>query len=347
MARVPEIIRRNPLSQVAPQAPRAGQGWAALADVAAMGAKFLKPAAADQARRDGEKSVYRDDEGNLKVDERSLFSGEMGAIQNQAAYAKYLSQKTIDLNSTMSELAVKYEFDPGGFQEATRAYIKTLQSDPDVPSVLKEDIVRSVEEGASRQFNGLRRSEVSRTYKAADTQSATARDMLLDDYVSLYVEGDAEGAEAKMAEIQELTRMRSNAPYIDETPAESEQLLRGARGTAKAARLLRDLGDLEGADSISDTQVAEIEEVLKDPDISPGTRQKLYTASQGRLKSIDAAGIVRGLTNDGYEAMVTRAESGGDDQARASTSSAFGARLSYRAAVQPRGRCRSRDRLRC
>lgn len=306
MARVPEIIRRNPLSQVAPQGGQVGQGWAALADLAAVGTEFVKPAAKDQARQQGEKSVYRDEDGNLKVDERSLYSGEMGAVQNQAAFAKYLSQKSIDINSTMAELSVKYEFDPGGFKAATDAYVKTLQDDPNVPSVLKEDVVRSVEEGASRSFNGLQRREVDRTYKAADTQSSTARDMLMNDYVSLYVEGDEEGAAAKWKEIEELSRMRGNAPYIAETPAETEAFKRGVRGTAKAARLLRDLSDLEGADEISDKQRSEMNELLKDPDISPGARQSLYAATQGRLKSIDAAGIVKGLTNDSFEAKVSR-----------------------------------------
>jgi hypothetical protein len=324
MARIPQLIKRNPLSQVAPQAAPAGQGWAALADLAQTAADFVKPAAEGQAREEGEKSVYRDAQGNLKVDERSLYSGEMGALQNQAAYAKYLSQKSIDINSTMSELAVKYEFDPGGFKDATDAYTKTLRDDPNVPNVLKEDVVRSVEEGASRQFNGLHRAEIDRTYKAADTQSATLRDMLMDDYVSLYVEGDEEGAAAKWKEIEELSRMRANAPYISETPAETEAMMRGARGTAKAASLLRDLADLEGADEISDEQRNELTEILKDPDIAPGTRQKLYAATQGRLKSIDAAGIVKNMTNDSYTAMVVRAESGGRNDAKASTSSAFG-----------------------
>jgi len=324
MARIPEIIRRNPLSQVAPQAPRAGQGWAALAGLAQIAGEFVEPAAKDEARRKGEKSVYRDEQGNLKVDERSLYSGEMGAIQNQAAYAKYLSQQQIDMNATMSELAVKYEFDPAGFQEAAKAYSNTLRSDPNIPDVLKEDVARSVEEGAARQFNGLHRKQIERTYRDADTQTATARDMLMDDYVSLYVEGDEEAAAEKWAEIEELSRMRASAPYISETPAETEAMMRGARGTAKAARLLRDLTDLEGADEISDEHRAEIEEILKDPDISPGTRQKLYAATQGRLKSIDAAGIVKGLTDDSYAAMVVRAESGGKNNAKASTSSAYG-----------------------
>lgn len=324
MARIPEIIRRNPLSQVAPQAPKAGQGWAALADLAATGAEFVKPAAKEQSKLAGEKSVYRDGSGNLKVDARSLYSGEMGAIQNQAAYASYLSQKSIDLTQTMSELSVKYEFDPAGFKGATDAYVKTLQSEKDIPEVLKGDVIRSVQEDAGRRFNGLHRSQIDRTYKAADTQTSTARDLLMDDYVSLYVEGDEEGAASKWAEIEQLSRTRANAPYIAETPAETEAMMRGAQGTAKAARLLRDLEDLKGADEISDEQRAGLQDVLKDPDISPGTRQKLYAATQGRLKSIDARGIVKSMTDDSYASMVVRAESGGRNDAKAATSSAYG-----------------------
>lgn len=324
MARVPEIIRRNPVSQVAADAPQAGQGFAALADVAGMVADFVKPAALGEAREAGEKSVYRDDTGTLRVEERSLYSGELGMAQNSAAYASYAAQKQIDINQTMQELSVKYQFDPAGFQGAADGYVKIMQTDESIPSVLKDDIVNQVRTETARTFNGLKNKAIDKTYREADRNTKTARDLLIDDYVSLYVEGDEDAAAEKWTEIEQMSRFRADAPYISETPAETESYMRGARGAAKGARLIRDLTDLEGATEISDEARGELEAVLKDPDISPQTRQKLYAATQGRLKGIDAAGIVKGLTDDSYEGMVVKAESGGRDDAQAATSSAFG-----------------------
>lgn len=325
MARVPEIIRRNPVSQVAPRAPEAGQGWAALAAVSKMAADVVRPAAEQAATIAGQKSVYKDPQtGELKVEERSMYGGDMAVLHNQAAYAKYLGQKEIEIGQTMSELSVKHQFDPAGFDAATSSYIKLLKADENVPEALKESVIQSVEVEAQRRFNGLQRAAVTRTYQEADTESSTARDLAVEDYVSLYVEGAFDEAEEKWKEIEEKSRYRADTPYITETPSETEAYLRGARGAAKAARLIRDLSDLEGADNISDEKRSEIETVLKDPDLSPKVRQQLYTATQGRLKSIDAAGIVKGLTDDSYEAMIIRRESGGNDQAKADTSSAFG-----------------------
>ena len=80
MARVPEITRRLPISQVAASAPQSGQGFAALSQMLGTAASFIKPLAADQARRNGEGAVYRDENGVLRVEERSPLGGEMAAM---------------------------------------------------------------------------------------------------------------------------------------------------------------------------------------------------------------------------------------------------------------------------
>ncbi len=326
MARIPDIIRRNPLSQVAPTAPQAGQGWAALADVAGLAAEIARPAARQEAQIAGEKSVSRDpNTGEIKVQERSLFGGEMAAVHNNAAYAKYMAQKEIEIGQTMSELSIKHQFDPAGFDEATKAYTTLLKADESVPEVLKSSIIQGVETEAQRRFNGLKGAAVTRTYREADKETSTARDLAVEDYVSLYVEGAFDEAEEKWKEIEEKSRFRANAPYITETPSETEAYMRGARGSAKAARLIRDLSDLEGATEIAPEKRAEIEDTLRDPDLSPKVRQQLYTATQGQLKAIDAAGIVKGLTDDSFEAMVVRAESSGVADAVNPNSSAKGA----------------------
>ena len=51
MARIPEITRNNPLSQVAAgnPAPSAGAGWEALAKLAKIGEDFVHPAAVKEA----------------------------------------------------------------------------------------------------------------------------------------------------------------------------------------------------------------------------------------------------------------------------------------------------------
>lgn len=324
MARVPEIIRRNPVSQVAAEAPRAGQAFGALSEVLKLGAGFVKPAASQQAKEEGQKAVYRDNDGKLKVDERSAFSGEMGAIHNSAAYAKYLGQKQIDVSNTFAELTRQHEFDPAAFKEASDAYISTIRADEAIPSILKDEIVLNVETEANRRFNGLYNAEVDRNYADADKNTKTARDMLVEDYISLYQQGDFEGAEEKWKEVTSISNFRSDAPYIRDTEAETESYLRGARGSAKAARAIRELDDIEGDDSISEEKRSEILSVLSDPDINPQTRQRLYSATQGVLKGIDAAAIVKGMTDSSYEGKLIHRESSGNNLAQAATSSAFG-----------------------
>ena len=324
MARVPEITRRLPISQVAASAPQSGQGFAALSQMLGTAASFIKPLAADQARRNGEGAVYRDENGVLRVEERSPLGGEMAAIHNSAAYGKYLGQKKIDVMNTMRELYTKYEFDPQGFQQAADGYIALLRDDENIPSVLKEDLIAGVQDEAANTFNGLYRNQVQRDYREADVSSKTARDMLVDDYVNLYVSGDTEAAEKKWQEIMSISQFREDAPYISETGAEKEDYLRGARGAAKAAKLIRELEDLDGATSLSDEKRAEIMGVLEDEDISPSVRQKLYTATNGRIKSIDANAFVAGIADSSYEAMVVRSESGGKNAAANPNSTALG-----------------------
>lgn len=324
MARVPEVIRRQAVSQVAAQPPKAGAGWAALSELARVGADFVKPAAEKQAREEGYDAVYRDETGKLKVAERSALGGEFSDIHNAAAFSKYLAQRNIDMSETFTELATTYEFDPGGFRAAADGYVKMLEEDENIPRALKEDLLASAQQEASRRFNGLQNNATQREYRESDRNTATHRDMMVDDYVNLYAAGQVDEAEAKLAEIEALSSFRANATYISETPAETEAYLRGARGAARAARLSRILTDTDGATEISDDVRQEIDTALNDPDLSPQARQKLYAAVQGRLKGVDAAAFVDTATSDDYVSKMRRVESGGRADAANPNSTALG-----------------------
>ena len=290
MARIPRFNGNRALSQVAaapgPSAA-AGAGFGALSALAKMGEDFVKPAAMEKAREDGMRSVYRDENGVLKVDSKSVYGGELSDAHNSAAYAKYLSQRSIDVRDTMTELAIQHEFNPAGFRQATDAYISLLREDEDVPPLLREDVIAQAEREASARFNGLMLSSVDRTQRDANNQTSAHRDALADDYINLMMEGNVEAANEKMAEIEALTEFRTNAPYIPETPAQSEAYLSGTRGAARAAQLTRRLEDLSGARSITDDERQEIQDLVNDPDLDPATRSRLYAATQGRLKGID------------------------------------------------------------
>ncbi|MBL4898125.1 MAG: hypothetical protein JKX76_00625 [Colwellia sp.] len=324
MARIPDVIRKQAISHVAPDAPRAGFGFAALAELAQVGADFVKPAAEEQAKNEGFESVYRDDNGKLQVGEKSALGGEMADIHDAAAFSKYLSQRSIDMSETFTELARNNEFDPDGFRQSADAYIRLLEEDEKLPGALKEDLLANAQTESNRRFNGLFNNATQRTYRESDRNTATHRDMLVDDYVNLYAGGDAEAAEAKLSEIESLSAFRTNAPYISETEAETQAYLRGARGAAQAARLTRILGDTRGATELSDETRAEIDTALKDPDLSPKARQSLYLAVQGRLKGVDAAAFVDTAAADDYGSKVVRVESGGVSTAANPNSSALG-----------------------
>lgn len=325
MARLPQIIRRGNISQVAAQAPRTGGGaWAVLADAAAAGAEIYKNPALEQAQEEGLNAVYRDANGQLAVDDKGPFAGMFGDAYNTAAFAKYLSQKSIDMGATFTELATKYQFDPAGFNEAKDLYIQSIRAEEGVPARVKEQVAQSAEREGANRFNGIYRQEVERTQREADVNTNTHRDMLADDYVNLVMGGDLDGAEEKYAELEELSRFRKEAPYITETEAQTEAYLRGVRGEGKAAQLTRRLENMSGAESISDEERAEIEQLLQDEDLDPRARQSLYAATQGRLKSIDANTIVKGLTDDSLESKVVRVESSGRANAQNPNSSATG-----------------------
>ncbi len=324
MARVPEVIRKRAVSNVAAQPPKAGQGFAALSELAKIGAEFIEPAADKQAREEGFDAVYRDEDGTLRVDEKSVLGGRHADIHNAAAFSKYLSQRSIDMSESFTELARKYEFNPAGFKDASDSYIKLLEEDESIPRLLKEDLLANARTEASRRFNGLYNQSTQRSYRESDRNTATHRDMLVNDYINLFAAGDEEAAAAKLAEIEQLSSFRGNAPYISETPAETEAFLRGTRAAAKAARQMRVLGEIKGSTEIPDDLRDELEQTLEDPDLSPEVRQRLYNATQGRLKGIDANAFVDSITADSYEAKVVRVESGGDASAQNPNSTATG-----------------------
>lgn len=326
MARIPEITRNNPLSQVAAgnPAPSAGAGWEALAKLAKIGEDFVHPAAVKEAADQGSKDVYRDADGTLKVKEASVLGGEMADVHNSAAYAKYLAQRKIDMSQSFTEMARTYEFDPAGFKQAADGYIKIMREDETVPTALRDELLIDAQAQTSQRFNGLYDRQTEKTYREADRNTSTLRDMMADDYTNLVLGGDQKAADAKMKEIEDLSTFRASAGYISETPAETASYLRGVRGAAKAAELAQTLSGLTGATSISDDLRKQIDATMKDPDISPEARQKLYSATRGILKGVDAAGIVSGLTDGSYASKVIRVESGGNANATNSTSSASG-----------------------
>ena len=319
MARVPQIRRTGALSQVAPQASGAGMGWAALADLAKVGADFIAPLAEQQAMERGFERVSRDEAGNLQVDQAHVLGGQSSDIQNAAAYSKYISQKAIDVSDTFTELAQKFQFDPAGFRDASQAYIDELAKD-NLPAALKEDVLASARQEQSRRFNGLFSSATDRTYRESDRNTSAHRSMLMDDYVSLYQNGDFEAAQAKLAEIDELNRFRVAAPYISETEAESALLMRGLSGSAKIAYASQRLSN----EPFTPELQAEMEEILDDPDISPQQRTKLYGVVQSAIKGVDARGIAQGLGGSSFEQKLIRVESGGDVNAKNPRSTALG-----------------------
>lgn len=324
MARIPEVIRSRAVSNVATQPPRAGQGFAALSELAKAAAEFVEPAAQKEAQEAGFDATYRDENGQLKVAEKSVFGGRNADIHNAAAFSKYMSQRSIDMAESFTELARKHEFDPNGFKQASDAYIGLLEADESIPRLLKEDLLANARKEASRRFNGLYNQETARNYKESERNTAAHRDMLVDDAVNLFAGGDTKAAEEKLAEIEQISAFRANAAYIPETEVEAQAFMRGVNSAAKAARLMRILTDTSGSTSLSVEQRSEIEDLLADPDLKPKTREMLYLATQGHLKAIDAGAFVRAATDDSYEAKVVHVESAGKSGAKNPNSTATG-----------------------
>lgn len=311
MARVLDVRRTGTISQVAPQAAGGGMGWGALANLAKIGADFMQPLADEKAQESGYERVYRDENGQLKVDKANVLGGRSAEIQNAAAYSKYLSQKAIDINDTFTELANANQFNPAGFKEGADAYIATLERE-NLPAAVKEEVLNSARTESRRMFNGLFNSATERNYRESDRNTRAHRDMLADDYVNLYMLGEFDEAEKKLAEIASLTDFRVSAPYISETEAEAEAYLRRARGSGKVAYITQQLS----TEPFTDALRAEAEDMLDDPDLSPEARQRLSTAVTAAVRGVEGRAIAEGLASDTFSAKVRRAESSNNPNAQ-------------------------------
>ncbi len=304
MARIPRV-RRSALTEQSRLRPEAGNAWGALAVLSATVEGIVRPKAIQDAKEQGANAVYRDDTGALKVDEASLLGGELAAAHNGAAFAAYLGQSRLDTRETLTELRRKHLYDPAGFKEAADAYVKNAVAD--APPALRTDIKASAGGEAVAIFDGLRHGQIGRDNKKADKASLAARAALAEDVVSLIQGGasfDDPRVVAKMGEIGEITAFRTNSAYIGETEAEAEALVKSIRGTAKAARFMREIEEIGGVDSLSPEDRERLTAAVLDEDIDPATREKMHRVLNGELKSLDARSFVRGITSDRYEDRV-------------------------------------------
>lgn len=301
MARIPRVTR-GALTQTSGFRPQAGEGWAALATAATHIESVIRPIAMDEAKKAGANSVYRDEEGNLRVDEKSLLGGELSAAHNTAAFAAYLGQSRVDVRQTLTELRTRHMYDPAAFKSASDAYIKKVIENS--PPALRADVRLSAESEAVSMFDGLRMGQIKRDNSRADKTSLLARSALAEDVVAL-IQGGASWDDPrvleKVNEIGAITAFRSNSAFINETEAEGKKFIEGVRSSGKVARFMRDIEDLGGADNISDEDRERLTKTIEDPDIDPGTREKMHRVLNGTLKTIDARSFVRSMTSDRYE----------------------------------------------
>ena len=314
MARTPRVDIRGTLSSFNAVGPRGPGGFAVLADAAADIAQLIRPAALQEAREQGANAVYRDENGTLRVDERSLLGGEMAATHNTAAHAHFLAQQRLDLRESMAELAQQFEFNPQGFQAAASDLAKL--SAKTAPPALKTDVKVRSDAAASEVFNGLLRAQVVRSREAADRTTSQERKMAFADAVSLFqISGDSPEFQEKFAEVMEITAFRVKAPFINETEADAEGVARALMGDAKAARLARQIDDLGGVQELSEQQRNDLELAVRDIDLDPKVRDRLHGLLNGTFKTVDARMIADGLTSDDFNTRLAFAESSGDPNA--------------------------------
>jgi len=324
MARIPRTTRSALTAQSAFR-PEESNGWDVLANITGQVEQVVKPAAIQAARESGANAVYRDESGTLRVDTKSALGGELAQAHNATAFAAYLGQSRIDIRQNLTELRAKHQFDPAAFKEATDLYIGQLVKD--APPLLQTSIKTSAGQEATAMFDGLRSAQMSRDNTQADRSSKAARALAAQDLQSLIQNGasfDDPQVIAKLVEIRGISAFRANASFIGESEAEIQAFEQTVMGTAKALRFQREIEELGGAESISTEQRERLSAIVRDMDIDPGTREKMYQLLDGTLKTIDARSFVSGLTSDDYEAITIRRESGGRADAANPNSTASG-----------------------
>lgn len=322
MARIPEIIRRNPVTALNQVGMPAGSAFRELANFALDLQDAVRPAAIEEARIAGAKAVYRDENGKLRVNERSAWGGELAAEHNAAAYGNYLAQQRLDLRANMQNFAKEFEFDPAGFNAAMDSYMKSVAET--APPVLVPEILNVARAEGLRVSAGLEATLVERDRRASDQSTQAQFEMLADDYIALAAQGADADALATYSEIVALLDYRATMPWITFTPEQQEQTLKDLRGRAKAARLETEIEGLDHIDNLPDAQREDLRRRIADPDLSANATARLGAAARKEFVAVDARAFVGKITSDDFWTRLVQVESGGDPNAKNPRSSASG-----------------------
>ncbi len=302
MARIPEIIRRGNISQVAAQAPRLGTAWQALASISEMAAAEIKPAALEQAKEEGAvNGVYEDEFGNLVPIHKSLLGGDLAAAWNSAAGAKYVAQRTMDAKTTLSELRVKHGNDSAGFKKAADAYINSIRNEQGIPGIYSEEIALGIEWDANTIFNSLFVSENKRRTSGAGKSTESLMNDLGKRYLDLIEAGDVDTAKLVREQIEHIQKYRTSAPYIPDTERDGVTKLEALDAEAGISTIkwwLKNSGDDR---EVSDEDRAMIDSAMNNPAVDPLDRAKINDKLEGRLNLLDGRSIGDTLGGDTVE----------------------------------------------
>ncbi|TAX12523.1 hypothetical protein ELI07_07340 [Rhizobium leguminosarum] len=277
MAKLPELQSRGAVTR-GPQSSLSGAEIAnpfqQIANAFDSWGETLQAKAADDARIQGENAVYRDADGNPRVELRSNL-GQMNRIYNRSASQAQMAQTEIDTKGAMTRLQQEARGDPETFKAAAKGYRD--QALINAPKELRGPIGTMIDGEIQSNFDGVTRQKFQADMQSNKSVLLQSAAMKSDDMAALARAGGVNTPEYQKAreEVRTLWSELSGNPVFGISPKEADlRMQQGERKDMAEAILGRadraiDAGGVEEARRLADS-------VLTDTSInlSPSERRK-------------------------------------------------------------------------
>lgn len=271
------------LAEPAPvaKADTSGGIFGALADGAEAWAGVFKPAAEDEAAKQGAASITRDEQGNLKAGpDRPAFTDLDKAYEN-AAHLRYMAEAAMDIRPKIGDLMEQYKDDPNGFKVGLRA----LQSGATrgAPPQFQQPLIDLInQEGAAAQ-DVLVRQKIGRDMQMAQQSVDTLLTSHQNELAGYARQNqlDDPRAQVLMKEYTDAVRAKVANPAFAYSQAQADQDISEFQSQMKAQAIIGTVDKLYVQHGEKQAEL-EAEKLLDDPSLNLSPQERNTYAAQAR-----------------------------------------------------------------
>lgn len=268
----------------------AGDLFRDVADAAdQINANFIKPRAAEEAQKEGERAVTRDAQGNIVVQKRDYLLPFMDEAYENAAQARYLTEKSKDLDRQLADAHMAHALNPDGFEAAVSGLKESHLGNLEFPD-LANKVNDLIDRQASQHLANIRNEK----FKADIASARGAIDAKLqdnaNDLYALAEQGALQSEEAQQLlndSIDLISSKVNNPAFVGYTSEQADLDIREFKSELEAGTIVGQAERIfrtEGAESAAKW----LDEQINDTglELSPETRDKIQTAGLKRINEL-------------------------------------------------------------